>query len=195
MAVIQSFMGRPKIHKPKDPVAVVDHLFSDVVITIFELMCRYESFWKEVKWSRPTAVFGFGMGDLEVPPPVEADINVLSTKFGEGLSQHWDLYKAVLDGQNINKVEEVASLPSECFEFPTGLWAKVLYDFAIAYKTQAVPRDVLVGGLTALYCGKTFSFVLETQAMDAQQVEEFIEDQCVQFEKTKSYLLERWFSV
>ena len=65
MAVIQSFMGRPKIHKPKDPVAVVDDLFPDVVITIFELMCRYESFWKEVKWSRPTAVFGFGMGELE----------------------------------------------------------------------------------------------------------------------------------
>ncbi len=194
MAVIQSFMGRPKIHKPKDPVAVVDDLFSDVVITIFELMCRYESFWKEVKWSRPTAVFGFGMGELEVPPLVEADINVLSTKFGEGLSQHWDLYKAVLDSQNINKVEEVASLPSECFQFPTGLWAKVLYDFAIAYKTQTVPRDVLIARLTALYYGKTLSFVLETQAMNTQQVEEFIEDQCVQFEKTKSYLLERWFS-
>ncbi len=194
MAVIQSFMGRPKIHKPKDPVAVVDDLFPYVVITIFELMCRYESFWKEVKWSRPTAVFGFGMGELEVPPPVEADINLLSTKFGTGLSQHWDLYKAVLDGQNINKLEEVASLPSEGFEFPTGLWAKVLYDFAIAYKTREVPRDHLVAGLAALYYGKTLSFVLETQAMNTQQVEEFIEDQCVQFEKTKSYLLERWFS-
>lgn len=194
MAVIQSFMGRPKIHKPKDPVAAVDDLFPDVVITIFELMCRYESFWKEVKWSRPTAVFGFGMGELEVPPPVEADINVLSTKFGEGLSQHWDLYKAVLDSQNINKVEEVASLPSDCFEFPTGLWAKVLYDFAVAYKTREIPRDYLVAGLAALYYGKTLSFVLETQAMNTQQVEEFIEDQCVQFEKTKSYLLERWFS-
>jgi glycosyltransferase involved in cell wall biosynthesis len=194
MAVIQSFMGRPKIHKPKDLVAVVDDLFPNVVLTIFELMCRYESFWKEVKWSRPTAVFGFGMGELEMPPPVEADINVLSAKFGNGLSEHWDLYKAVLDSQNINKVEEVASLPSDGFEFPTGLWAKVLYDFAIAYKNQQIPRDNLVAGLAPLYYGKTLSFVLETQAMNTQQVEEFIEDQCVQFEKTKSYLLERWFS-
>lgn len=194
MAVIQSFMGRPKIHKPKDAVAVVDDLFADVVITIFELMCRYESFWKEVKWSRPTAVFGFGMGELEMPPPVEVDVNILSSKFGNGLSEHWDLYKTVLDSQNINKLEEVASLPSDCFEFPTGLWAKVLYDFAIAYKNRKAAREDLTGGLAALYYGKTLSFVLETQAMNTQQVEEFIEDQCVQFEKNKSYLLERWFS-
>jgi glycosyltransferase involved in cell wall biosynthesis len=194
MAVIQSFMGRPKIHKSKDLVAVIDDLFSDVVITIFELMCRYESFWKDVKWSRPTAVFGFGMGELEMPPPVEADINLLSDKFGKGLSEHWDLYKAILHIENINKIEEVASLPSECFEFPTGLWAKVLYDFAIAYKIREVPRDDLVAALVALHYGKTLSYVLETQAMNTQQVEEFIEDQCVQFEKTKSYLLERWFS-
>ncbi len=70
----------------------------------------------------------------------------------------------------------------------------MLYDFAVAYKTREIPRDYLVAGLAALYYGKTLSFVLETQAMNTQQVEEFIEDQCVQFEKTKSYLLERWFS-
>ena len=85
-------------------------------------------------------------------------------------------------------------MPSECFEFPTGLWAKVLYDFALAYKTRKVAREDLAGGLAVLYYGKTLSFVLETQAMNTQQVEEFIEDQCVQFEKNKSYLLERWFS-
>ncbi len=194
MAVIQSFMGRPKIHKPKDLVAVVDSLFTDVVITIFELMCRYENFWKEVKWSRPTAVFGFALGELEVPPPVEADIKILSGKFSKGLAEHWGLYKTILTVENINKVEEAASLPSASFEFPTALWAKVLYDFAVAYKTQEVPREDLIAGLAALYYGKTLSFVLETQAMNTQQVEEFIEDQCVQFEKTKSYLLERWFS-
>ena len=38
------------------------------------------------------------------------------------------------------------------------------------------------------------NLLTQTQAMNTQQVEEFIEDQCLQFEKTKPYLLERWFS-
>jgi len=77
---------------------------------------------------------------------------------------------------------------------PTGLWAKILYDFACAYKNQAAPADDLLSALIPLYWAKTLSFVLETQAMNNQQVEEYIEDQCVQFEKAKPYLVERWFS-
>ena len=82
----------------------------------------------------------------------------------------------------------------ESFEFPAALWAKVLYDFAWAYKKRIAPEDELLSSLIPLYHGKTLSFVLETEAMNTQQVEEMIEDQCLQFEKAKPYLVERWFS-
>ncbi len=194
VAVVQSFMGRPKVHNVKDPFETADVLFPDIVTTIFELMCRFEGFWKEVKWSRPTAVFGFGMGDVEVPPAVNVDSKMLADKFYGGIAGHFDYYRAILTDQNINKLEEVAELSPECFEFPTGLWAKILYDFACAYKNNAVPREELVSALKPLFYGRIMSFVLETQAMNTQQVEEFIEDQCLQFEKAKPYLLERWFT-
>jgi glucosylglycerate synthase len=192
--VIQSFMGRPKIHKPKDPADELLGLFHNVVGTVFELMCRFDSFWKEVKWSRPTAVFGFGLADLELPPVVNVDIRKFWQSFMSGVSGHWDLYARLLASQNLNKLEEVAGLPEEGFEFPTGLWAKVLYDFAVAYRDRATGRDELIDALIPLYQGKTHSFVLETEAMNTQQVEEFVEDQCLQFEKSKQYLMERWFA-
>ncbi len=69
-----------------------------------------------------------------------------------------------------------------------------MYDFAVAYKKQVIPRDELISRLMPLYQGKTLSFVVETQAMNTQQVEEFLEDQCLQFEKSKPYLVECWFS-
>jgi len=194
VSVIQSFMGKPKIHTPKNPIESTVNVFRDVVETIFQLMMRFDSFWKDVKWSRPTAVYGMSLGDPELPPPMEFDIKVLADYFLTGLHVHKDIYNAILDQQNINKLEEVAELPPAGFEFPTGLWAKVVYDFAIAYKRNLLPIDQLVDVLLPLFYGKTWSFVLETQSMNTQQVEEFIEDQCLQFEKSKPYLVERWFS-
>lgn len=194
VAVVQSFMGKSKIHKVKDVLAYSEALFPNVITTIFELMCNYDAFWKDVKWSRPTAVFGFGMSEVEVPPQVEVDTKRLAERFSQGLRDHWEAYRTILTTQNINKLQEVAELPFEGFEFPTGLWAKVLYDFALAYRNRLIQRDELIQKLIPLYHGKTLSFVLETQAMNNQQVEELIEDQCLQFEKAKPYLVERWFS-
>jgi hypothetical protein len=194
MAIIQAFMGKAKIHKVKDPIVDMEPVFRTIMATILQMMLLYENFWKDVKWSRPTAVFGAGMGEVDLPPPVTVNTEVLWQRFNDGLNQYGTEYEQFLGRQNINKLEEVAGLPADVFEFPTGLWAKILYDFAVAYRKGLFPLDELLSQLVPLYHGKTLSFVLETQAMNTQQVEEFIEDQCLQFEKTKPYLLERWFS-
>lgn len=191
--VIQSFMGRPKIHKPKDPAADLGPMFANVVGTVFDLMCRYEDFWREVKWSRPTAVFGFGLGEVEIPPEVKVDVRKLEDKFRSGIAAHWEFYGSFLPSGTSAKLEEVAGLSRERFELPSALWANLLYDFAIAYRDEPNMRDTLLKGLVPLYHGRTLSFVLETESMNTQQVEELIEEQCVQFEKSKRYLLERWF--
>ncbi len=193
-SVIQSFMGKPKIHKVRDLDSHLEMMFEDVICTMFDLMIRFESFWREVKWSRPTAVFGFGLGDVEMPPPVDLDTKKLWDKFISGMRADWNLYSTVISQENMNKLEEVVELPVGGFEFPSGLWAKIIYDFAITYRNQSMDRHELVRALAPLHYGKTLSFVTETNAMNNQQVEEFIEDQCVQFEKAKSYLVEKWFA-
>ncbi len=191
--VIQSFMGRPKVHKPKDPAADLGPMFANVVGTVFDLMCRYEDFWREVRWSRPTAVFGFGLGEVEIPPEVKVDVNKLEDKFRSGIAAHWDFYGSFLPSGTLAKLEEVAGLSREGFELPSALWAKLLYDFAPAYRDAPEMRNTLLQALVPLYHGRTLSFVLETEPMNTQQVEELIEEQCVQFEKGKRYLLDRWF--
>ncbi|MEW6351907.1 MAG: glycosyltransferase [Thermodesulfobacteriota bacterium] len=192
--VIQSFLGRPKVHRLRTLVRETEPVFYNLVGTLFNLMCRYEEFWKDVKWSRPTAVYGFSSEEVEVPPPVSVEMQELTDSFLTGMETNRELYRKVLKEQSLNKLEEVAGLPRDCFEFPTELWAKVLYDFACAYKTGAVPTDVLLGGLMPLFHGKTLSFAIETEAMNTHQAEEFVEEQCMQFERTKPYLFERWFS-
>ncbi len=192
VAVVQSFMGQPKIHSRRAEPGHVEALFTNVVTTIFDLMIHYESFWRDVKWSRPTAVYGFGAGEAEVAQPIQVDTQRLWDMFSQGLVAHKQAYTELLTTENIHKLEEVASVSRQMFEMPIGLWAKVLYDFSYAYKRGALPRRDIVELLKPLFHGRMLSFVTETSAMNNQQVEEFIEDQCLQFEKNKPYLLERW---
>jgi glycosyltransferase involved in cell wall biosynthesis len=192
--ICQSFMGRPKVHKPKDPGSALGPMFSQVVGTIFEMMASRADFWKEIRWSKPTAIFGFGLGEMEMPPPVEVNIRRLYDKFQEGFAQHNGLWKALLSANVYKKLSEVKALGFENFELPSNLWADVLSDFAVAYKNNGVQeRDVIMESLIPLYFGRTCSFVVALEPMNIQQAEEVIEDQCVTFETSKPGLLARWF--
>ncbi|MEW5913829.1 MAG: glycosyl transferase [Thermodesulfobacteriota bacterium] len=192
--ICQAFMGRPKIHKAKDPGADLGPMFSQVVGTIFDLMVHSAGYWMRVKWSKPTSIYGFGLGEVEMPPPVKVNLGVLAEKFHRGFAQYHDLWRQVLTQAIMTKLEEVAGLPDENFDFPTQTWAKLLFDFAVAYNKKIINSDDLLASLIPLYFGKTLSYVRKTERMSVQQAEEFIENECMVFEETKPYLIERWVS-
>jgi len=190
--ICQSFMGRPKIHRPKDPAKTLGSMFYQVVGTIFHLMQRFEANWKKVKWSKPTAIFGFGLGETELPPPVEVDQESLYQKFNIGFEKYAPVLEKILFTPNLNKLKEIKTLHLERFEVPTELWIKILYDFAVAYKNKYVEEGLMLASLVPLYFGKTLSFVKKTERMSIQEAEELIEYECEVFEKIKPYLIQRW---
>ncbi len=191
--ICQSFMGRPKVHKPKDPGESLGPMFMQVVGTIFDMMIRTGAFWKEVRWSKPTAIFGFGLGEMEMPPSVDVDIERLYNKFQAGFADYNPLWKEILSANMFKKLSEVKDLSLSCFEFPANLWAEILMDFAVAYKKSTNGKETIMEGLIPLYFGRTCSFVIESEPMTIQQAEDLIEDQCGAFEYSKPYLLKRWF--
>ena len=191
--ICQAFMGRPKIHKPKDPGAALGPMFRQVVGTIFDMMVTYAPFWKRVKWSRPTAIYGFGLGEVEMPPAVNVDQRALYDKMAGGFEEQIDLWKEVFSEEVLNKLREIRGLSQEKFDFPTVVWVKVLFDMAVAYKKNiGGDGNRLLDSLIPLYFGKTLSFVKKTERMSIQQAEEFIENECVIFEETKPYLIDNW---
>ena len=95
-------------------------------------------------------------------------------------------------GDVYQKLLEIKGMKKEIFAFPTDLWARVLYDWAISYRDGVIDLDLLMDSLIPLYFGKTLSFVKKTERMSIQQAEEFIENEAVVFEETKPYLIDRW---
>jgi glycosyltransferase involved in cell wall biosynthesis len=190
--VCQAFMGRPKIHRPKDPASSLGPMFRQVVGTIFSMMGHCESQWLAIRYSKPTAIYGFGLGETEMPPKVDVDMNRLFHNFHEGFDQYGEIWRSVLSYDVYNKLLEIKGIKKEAFTFPTDLWARVLYDWAVAYRDMMADQDLLMDSLIPLYFGKTLSFAQKTEKMTVQQAEEIIEDDCMIFEMTKPYLIQRW---
>ena len=191
--ICQAFMGRPKIHKPKDPSDALGPMFRQVVGTVFDMMINYAPFWKRVRWSKPTAIYGFGLGEVEMPPPVNVDQAKLYQKFVEGFDKEMDLWSEIYTEEVLNKLKEIRGLSQDKFDFPTILWVKVLFETAMGYKKNVGGNNqALLDSLIPLYFGKTLSFVKKTERMSIQQAEEFIENEAVVFEESKPYLIENW---
>ena len=196
--VCQSFLGA-KIHDPKDPAQSLGPMFKQVVGTLFHLMVQYENNWKNVQASKPVAMYGFR---CEVfPEPVNVQLEKTIEKFKLGVKENKDFWRFILPMERLKDIERIAQLPPEKFHFPMELWVKLIYDFALAYKSIVSAsfsgfereKDKLLCSLVPLYFGRVASFVLETKNMSDYQAEEVVEKLCAEFEKSKPYLVERWF--
>ena len=190
--ICQSFMGRPKIHRTKDPGSHLGPMFREVVGTIFAMMKHFDSFWTGVKYSRPTAIYGFGLGETEMPPEVSVDTENLMNQFQDGFEENSEIWEKVLMEDVYKKLLEIKGMPEKEFAFPTDLWARVLFDMAIAYRNSDTDRDLMMDSLIPLYFGRTLSFVKRTKRMSIKQAEEAIEEDCITFEMAKPYLIKRW---
>jgi glycosyltransferase involved in cell wall biosynthesis len=190
--ICQSFVGRPKNYQQNGHIIPSSPAFPQVVGTLLDLMILFQDFWERVKWSKPTAIYGFGMGEVETPAPIEISQTELHGSFAEGFAQYQQLWESVLENNIYNKLGEIRELPLAHFSFPSEIWARILYSYSVAYKNEQVDREALLQSLVPLFVGKTLSFVKKTERMSIQQAEEYIENECMIFEEAKPYLLSKW---
>ncbi|MBS1110936.1 MAG: hypothetical protein H6Q88_2928, partial [Anaeromyxobacteraceae bacterium] len=82
--------------------------------------------------------------------------------------------------------------PSDGFELPDDLWARVVYDFAVAHMTRAVERGQLLRSLTPLYMGWLAGLARDAQRLDDRAFEDRLDAVGSAFEREKRYLIGRW---
>jgi len=193
--VCQTFLGTPKIHRAKDPAAHLTPMFKQVVSTIFDLMIDFEYLWKYVSESRPSAVFGFGAGMEKQPPPVEVSTDKLFASFQEGAEEFGDLWQQIIPITEWPSVEKLIEITDENrLTYPSNLWARIIFDFAVAYKTTTSEeeRDRIMAALIPFYHSRVLNFVNNTRAFSTAEAEEYLEQFQRIFEGEKYYLIERW---
>ncbi len=193
--VCQAFLGTPKIHRAKDPAADLGPMFTQVVSTLFDLMIEFEYLWKDMGESRPSAIFGFGLGVDEKPPSVEVDTGKLCDSFREGFEKHGELWRSVIPLPEYTELERLCEeRDTDSLYYPSSLWARILFNFAVAYKTAEVEeeRAGIMEALIPFYHSRVLSFVNTTRNMALKDAEEYLENINRTFEGEKYYLIERW---
>ena len=187
--VAQSFLGA-KIHDAKDPSVDLSDMLMQVTGAVLALMRDHADRWRAVAGSRAVPTFGFQYAvGLE---PVPVNLARMLDRFRTGARELHSIWERALHPQTWSEVARVAAAPDEAFTFPAGLWVRVVYDFAVAYRGGRIDREHLLRSLTPLYLGRTAAFVIETRDSSAEDVESLIEGLCRQFERDKPYLIERW---
>jgi glucosylglycerate synthase len=190
--VCQTFMGTNKEHRPKDPAEDLGPMFSQVVGTIFQQMIDFEYIWKDISNSRPSIIYGFGLRQKGDPEEVRVTRNKLFENFISGFKIYGEIWEQVLEQQNWQNVSQLQKMDVQDFYYRSDLWARILFDFAIAYRTEIVDRQTLLEALIPFYFSRTLSFVNKTTEMDTQEAELYLENINRVFEAEKYYLIRRW---
>lgn len=192
-AVCQAFLGTPKIHREKDPAADLSKMFTQVVSTLFDLMIEYEHLWKYISESRPTSIYGFGLGASPNVPEVQVSTDKLFENFKKSFDQYGDLWEKVLPLPILKEVEKLEIVQeADRFDYHSDLWARILFSFAVAYKDHEDERQRVMEALIPFYQSRVLSFVNRTREMGTSEAEEYLEEISRVFEAEKYYLLQRW---
>ena len=78
------------------------------------------------------------------------------------------------------------------FRLPDELWARIVYDFALAYRLRVMNRDHLLRAMTPLYLAWVASYAIQVETAVPAAVEQRLERLGMAFEAQKPYLVARW---
>lgn len=187
----QTYLGA-KIHDAKDPAAHLGPMFRQVVGSLFMLMTTYAERWQRVEEVQQAPILGEKL--VAEPEPVNVTLSALIDKFKAGFEENADLWQQAMNDANFDAVAELAGLSQDAYGFPVDLWARVVFDFAVAYNhgIEGLTPDEMLDSMTGLYYGRTAGFVKTTWDMTTAQAEEVVNAQAKAFMRLKPYLVGRW---
>jgi glucosylglycerate synthase len=185
--ICQSWLG--PMPPPAEKAPDVAHALAKVIGIVFREMEHYAPRWQRVTGSVPVPTFGHALPANEHAPP---GIATLLSAFGLGWQDLRPLWSVVLPPHALLALQRLPREPPEGFRMPDALWARVIYDFAVGWRTKAMDRNQLLLSMTPLYLGWVASWVNEVGALEADAAEARLERLCEAFEQEKRYLISRW---
>ncbi len=185
LPVGQAWLG-PGRRGPRDSGADLMASFVPVVGTAFALMEEFAAAWMEAE--APSAVPTFGTPAAEEDAPLWVNVDRMAATFRQALAELMPVWRRMLAPDTGALLAALAEAPPDPPRVPAPLWARIVYDAAVAYHRRPLPPDQVVRALAPLYLGRAAAAVLAGGAASEADVEEL----CGAFESLKPYLLDRW---
>jgi len=194
-AIVQGFrVGQtslgPRVARPREAPLDVSGTLRLVLAGLFDQMEFSAAFWQKVRGWDDVPWFG---PPLEIDDaPSDLDRNPMIDSFRQGCKDLMEIWSLVLPPQTLLDLRRIERQPDGSVRFADDLWARIIYDFALAYHLRSIGRDHLLQAITPLYLGWAASLIGETENASGVDVEERFERLSTQFDLQKKYLISRW---
>ena len=165
-------------------------LFSTVAGSLFSDIEAKASYWQRARSLplRPSA---------PTPPPLldplvaSPEIHSMIESFHLAQNNLQEIWSLVLPPQSRLALKKLAQLSPDAFIMEPDLWARIVYDFTLAFHLRTLNRNHLLGAMTPLYLAWVASY-LRTVSDDSTRATHAIEITAAAFESEKSYIVSRW---
>src|SRR5208283_1733234 len=101
-----------------------------------------------------------------------------------------EIWSLVLPPNTLLGLKRLSLIDGPEFRMPENLWARIVFDFLIAYRLRTINRGHLLGALIPLYLAWIASYI--NVVASGIPAERKIEAVAAAFEADKPYLVARW---
>ena len=166
------------------------HALARIVGPVFQEMERHADRWQRVEGSEP--VPSVGQAGVIADGPSTVDLGALEDAFRLGLRELGEIWGLVLPPGALLALRRAAAAPAGKSRLSDALWARIIFDFAVAHSTRVIERQQLLRSMTPLYLGWVRGFVEDVRELDGEGTEARVEALCGWFEREKPYAIGRW---
>lgn len=151
---------------------------------------RNAAYWQRVRNSE--AVPRYGNPSFPNEAPEQIDSKPMVESFVRGSRDLEEVWRLVLPPATMLELKRLARLDPDNFRMPDLLWARILYDFALAHRMRRLSRAHMLGALTPLYLGWVASYTQEVANATGEEADRRVGLLGKAFEEQKPYFVSRW---
>jgi hypothetical protein len=171
---------------PQPGAPDLNALLAQIAGSLFADVDAKAAFWQRARGIQPTHPITQSAPIAEPPP----DIGSMLDAFRFAYTNLHEIWSLVLPPNSLLGLKKLSLMHPESFRMPDNLWARIVYDFILAYRLRTINRGHLLGALTPLYLAWAASHLILISSGTAP--EKHIQDVAVAFETDKPYLVSRW---
>jgi len=171
---------------PQPAETDINAILARVTGSLFADIDAKAAFWQRAR-SLPaprTPASRAAEGDLST------DIAPMLESFRFAYTNLREIWSLVLPPNSLLGLKRLSITDSATFRMPDSLWARIVYDFLVAYRLRTINRGHLLGALIPLYLAWVASHINITAS--GTDAERHIETVAAAFEADKPYLVSRW---
>jgi len=174
---------------PAPPQEDFNTLFTNVVNSLFADIESKASFWQRARILPTRPVTAPSQPSIEAAT-VSPDILSTIESFHLAAANLQEIWSLVLPPQSRLALKKLSELPAAAFAMEPNLWARIVYDFALAFHLRTLNRNHLVGAMIPLYLAWVAGHLRTIN--DDSTTTQPIQQTAAAFEAEKSYFVSRW---